>query len=171
MHWKCTNNYELKTNVSHDIMYSQTAVICGIFAFILFSMLIHASYLFTTLKYRGVSHVWHHQHETNECHWWCHDGNSDRRPLSLPLQYNQITRCFWPYSWDSWDFKAAETFYNVTNIVWAWDKFLSPLLASAETGIYPHLASQYHTWPSAAHGIVMLRVDKLLCSQKQTRGN
>ena len=31
-----------------------------------------------------------------------------------------------------------------------------PLFASVDTGIYPHLASQYHAWPSAVRGIAML---------------
>ena len=46
-----------------------------------------------------------------------------------------------------------------------------PLFASADTGIYPHLASQYHAWPSAARGIAMLREDKFPYPRKQTRGN
>ena len=46
-----------------------------------------------------------------------------------------------------------------------------PLFASADTGIYPHLSSQYHAWPSAARGIAMLRVDKFPYPRKQTRGN
>ena len=45
-----------------------------------------------------------------------------------------------------------------------------PLFASADTGIYPHLASQYHAWPSAARGIAMLRVDKFPYPRQQTRG-
>ena len=45
-----------------------------------------------------------------------------------------------------------------------------PLFASADTGIYPHAASQYHAWPSACD-IMMLRVDKFPYLQKQTRGN
>ena len=51
-------------------------------------------------------------------------------------------------------------------------KFISyPFFASADTGIYPHLASQYHAWPSTARGIAMLRVDKFSYPRKQTRGN
>ena len=37
-------------------------------------------------------------------------------------------RWFRPDQCDSWDFKAVETFQNVTNIVWAWDKFVTPCL-------------------------------------------
>ena len=33
------------------------------------------------------------------------------------------------------------------------------LFADADTGIYPHLASQYHARPKAKRGIAMLRVD------------
>ena len=35
-----------------------------------------------------------------------------------------------------------------------------PLFADADTGIYPHAASQYHAWPKAKRGIAMLSVDK-----------
>ena len=45
------------------------------------------------------------------------------------------------------------------------------LFASADTRIYPHLASQYHAWPSVARGIVALRVDKFPYPRQQTRGN
>ena len=37
-------------------------------------------------------------------------------------------RWFRPDQFDNWDFKAAETFQNVTNIFWAWDKFVNPCL-------------------------------------------
>ena len=35
-----------------------------------------------------------------------------------------------------------------------------PLFADADTGIYPHAASQYHARPKAKRGIAMLSVDK-----------
>ena len=38
-------------------------------------------------------------------------------------------------------------------------------------GIYPHLALQYHAWPSAARSIMMLHVDKFPYPRQQTRGN
>ena len=46
-----------------------------------------------------------------------------------------------------------------------------PLFADADTGIYPHAASQYHARPKAKRGIAMLSVDKFPYSRKQTRGN
>ena len=46
-----------------------------------------------------------------------------------------------------------------------------PLFADADTGIYPHAASQYHARPKAKRGIAMLRVDKFPYPRKQTRGN
>ena len=46
-----------------------------------------------------------------------------------------------------------------------------PLLASADTGIYPHLASQYHARPKAKRGIAMLSVGKFPYPRQQTRGN
>ena len=36
-----------------------------------------------------------------------------------------------------------------------------PLFPDADTGIYPHPASQYHARPKAMRGIAMLSVDKL----------
>ena len=35
-----------------------------------------------------------------------------------------------------------------------------PLFADADTGIYPHTASQYHARPKAKRGIAMLSVDE-----------
>ena len=46
-----------------------------------------------------------------------------------------------------------------------------PLSADADTGIYPHAASQYHARPNAKRGIAMLSVDKFSYPRKQTRGN
>ena len=50
-----------------------------------------------------------------------------------------------------------------------------PLFVSADTGIYPHLASQYHgrpnARPNAKRGIAMLSVDKFPYPRKQTWGN
>ena len=46
-----------------------------------------------------------------------------------------------------------------------------PLFADADTGIYPHAASQYHARPKAKRGIAMLSVDKFSYPRKQTRGN
>ena len=38
-----------------------------------------------------------------------------------------------------------------------WSNIISyPLFADADTGIYPHAASQYHAWPKAKRGIAML---------------
>ena len=46
-----------------------------------------------------------------------------------------------------------------------------PFFADADTGIYPHAASQYHARPKAKRGIAMLSVDKFPYPRKQTRGN
>ena len=51
------------------------------------------------------------------------------------------------------------------------DNISYPLLADADTGIYPHAASQYHAGPKAKRGIAMLSVDKFPYPRKQTRGN
>ena len=63
---------------------------------------------------------------------------------------------------DSWSFKAAETFLDVTNIVWAWDKFVNICLQ-------PRIREFIHT--SAERGIAMLRVDKFPYPRHLTRGN
>ena len=42
------------------------------------------------------------------------------------------------------------------------------MFAYADMIIYPHLASQYHAWPLAVRGTVVLRVDKFLCKRQQT---
>ena len=33
--------------------------------------------------------------KTKERHGWRHNGDSDRRPLSLPLRYEQVTLCLY----------------------------------------------------------------------------
>ena len=45
------------------------------------------------------------------------------------------------------------------------------LFADADTGIYPHAASQYHARPKAKRSITMLSVDKFPYPRKQTRRN
>ena len=55
--------------------------------------------------------------------------------------------------------------YNTFNII------SYPLFADAETGIYPHTASQYHAQPKAKRGIAMLSVNKFPYPRKPTRGN
>ena len=45
------------------------------------------------------------------------------------------------------------------------------LFVDADTGIYPHAASQYHARPKAKRGIEMLSVDKFPYPRKETRGN
>ena len=52
-----------------------------------------------------------------------------------------------------------------------WDIISYPLFASADTGIYPLAASQYHARPKAKRDIAMLSVDKFPYPRKQTRGN
>ena len=45
------------------------------------------------------------------------------------------------------------------DMIW-YDIISYPLFADADTGIYPHAASQYHARPNAKRGIAMLSVDK-----------
>ena len=42
---------------------------------------------------RLTSSVW--DIKTKERHWWRHNGDSDRRPLSLPLRYDLVTLCLY----------------------------------------------------------------------------
>ena len=63
------------------------------------------------------------------------------------------------------------THEQITSDRKVWDIISYPLFADADTGIYPHAASQYHAWPSAARGIAMLSVDTFPYPRKQTKGN
>ena len=54
---------------------------------------------------------------------------------------------------------------------WLWKIISYTLFADADTGIYPHAASQYHARLKAKRGIAMLSVDKFPYPRKQTRGN
>ena len=51
------------------------------------------------------------------------------------------------------------------------DTISYPLFADADTGIYPHAASQYHARPKAKRGITMLSVDKFPYPLKQKKGS
>ena len=46
-----------------------------------------------------------------------------------------------------------------------------PLFADADTGIYPHAASQYHARPKAKRGITMLSVGKFPLSAEASKGS
>ena len=59
---------------------------------------------------------------------------------------------------------------NIVSLI-TWDNISYPLFADADTGIYPHAASQYHARPKAKRGIAMLSVDKFPYPRNQTRGN
>ena len=63
--------------------------------------------------------------------------------------------------------------WNISYDIWnhIYDIINYPLFADADTGIYPHAASQYHARPKAKRGIAMLSVDKFSYPRKQTRGN
>ena len=57
------------------------------------------------------------------------------------------------------------------NVWYGCDIISYPLFAEADTGIYPHAASQYHARPKAKRVITMLGVDKFPYPLQQTRGN
>ena len=75
------------------------------------------------------------RYKRKERHWWRHNGDSypSRRRLSSLLQCDRVTLC----SCDdlgqineifNWEFNTAETCQSEKNIVWAWDKFVTPCL-------------------------------------------
>ena len=67
-----------------------------------------------------------------------------------------------------------EVFYLFRHVVWLWyilNIISCPLFADADTGIYPHAASQYHARLKAKQGIAMLSVDKFPYPWKQIKGN
>ena len=51
------------------------------------------------------------------------------------------------------------------------DIISDPLFIDADTGIYPHAASQYHARPKAKRGMAMLSGDKFPYPRKQTKDN
>ena len=81
----------------------------------------------------------------------------------------------WYYHWincKNFSHKHLHVATLIFKCIYKRNYFISyPSFAYADTGIYPHLASQYQAWPSAARGIAMLRVDKFPYPRKQTRGN
>ena len=112
--------------------------------------------------------------KTKERHWWRHNGNSDRHPFSLPLRYDLVTLCLYG-DLDQIDVIAVilklRKRFRMSQILFEHGINSLPLVCFEDTGIYPHWASQYHAWPSAARGIAMLRVDKFPYPRQQTRGN
>ena len=46
-----------------------------------------------------------------------------------------------------------KTVFALEGYFTTWDIVSHPLFADADTGIYPHAASQYHVRPKAKHGI------------------
>ena len=60
---------------------------------------------------------------------------------------------------------------NVQNVEHEVDIVSNPLFTDADTGTYPHAASQYRSRSKAKRGIAMLSVDKFPYPRKQTRGN
>ena len=100
--------------------------------------------------------------KTKERHWWRHNGDSDRRPLSLPLRYDLVTLCL---------YDDLDQINVIAGILKQRKRFkMSQILFEHGINSLP-LASQYHAWPSAARGIAMLRVDKFPYPRQQTRGN
>ena len=85
----------------------------------------------------------------------------------IQLIINALIRCFFHYI-NHHGVRARMSKDISRNI---YDTISYPLFADADTGIYPHAASQYHARPKAKRGIAMLIVDKFPYPRKQTRGN
>ena len=99
---------------------------------------------------------------------------------SKVVKHNYIRIKRWDIITHSWiDFEsdlakrksASHYGWEITYNGNLWDIISYPLFADADTGIYPHAASQYHARPKAKRGIAMLSVDKFPYPRKQTRGN
>ena len=88
--------------------------------------------------------------KTKEHHWWRHNGDPDRRPLSLPLRYDLVTLCL---------YDGLGQINVIAGILKLRKSFrMSQILFE-------------HGINSAARGIAMLRVDKFPYPRQQTRGN
>ena len=81
-------------------------------------------------------------------------------------KYNDITFYAYCQIQEQWLREIISTEYIKTV-----DIISYPLFADADTGIYPHAASQYHRRLKPKRGIAMLSVDKFPYPRKQTRGN
>ena len=81
--------------------------------------------------------------KTKEHHWWRHNGDSDRRPLSLPLQYDLVTLSLYG------DLGQINVIAGILKLQKRF-RMLQILFEQNVTNIV--LASQYHAWPSAARG-------------------
>ena len=67
--------------------------------------------------------------------------------------------------------RALFLFWLCYIIFSGYDTISYPFFADADTGIYPHAASQYHARPKAKRGNAMLSVEKFLYPRKQTKGD
>ena len=117
-HAKCPHHYLLSLNIAYHPMLGADSRF----------WLANNREVYTRIS-RLTSSAWNIMRK--ERHWWRHNGDHDRRPLSLPLRCDWATLYIRWFRLDKkgiWDFKAAGTFQNLTHIVWAWDKFVTPCL-------------------------------------------
>ena len=112
--------------------------------------------------------------KTKERHWWRHNGDSDRRPLSLPLRYDLVTLCLYgdlgQINVIAGILKLRKRF-RMSQILFEHGINSLPLVCFRGYGNLSILSIAYHAWPSAARGIAMLRVDKFPYPRQRTRGN
>ena len=107
--------------------------------------------------------------KTKERHWWRHNGDSDRRPLSLPLRYDLVTLCLYG------DLGQINVIAGISKL----RKRFRMSQIFLEHGInslplvcfrgYGNLSTLSIAIPLLAFG--MLHVDKFTYPRQQTRGN
>ena len=106
--------------------------------------------------------------KTKECHWWRHNGDSDRRPLSLPLRYDLVTLCLCG-DWGQINVIAGilklQKHFRMSQILF--EHGINSLSLVCYRG-YRNLSTLR---PLAARGIAMLCVDKFPYPHQRTRGN
>ena len=89
-------------SVDHDLWQCMTSLDLNVFIVdMLFYPMLRADSRFWLVNNREIwsrisrltSSAW--DIKTKERHWWRHNGDSDRWPLSLPLRYDLVTLCLY----------------------------------------------------------------------------
>ena len=103
--------------------------------------------------------------KTKERHWWRHNGDSDRRPLSLPLRHDLVTLCLYD------DLGQINVIAEILKLR---KRFrMSQILFEHGINSLPLVCFRGYGNLStlSIRGIAMLRVDKFPYPRPQTRGN
>ena len=112
--------------------------------------------------------------KTKERHWWCHNGDSDRRPLSLLLRYDLVTLCLYDdlgqINVIAGILKLRKGF-RMSQILFEHGINSLPLVCFRGYGNLSTLSIAIPRLAFGLRGIAMLRVDKFPYPHQQTRGN